>query len=178
MIWFFIFAGIIIGIFIYNSLIDRRNKVKYALAGIDALLKKRADLVPNLVNTVKGSMKHERETLKNITTIRSEILKKQKEEEKRFEDESVLGILLSEIVISTENYPELKTNQNFLHLQASLEELEEQISAGRRAYNATVYDYNNTIEMFPLSLIAKLFGYSKKAFFEHNEKKDISINSI
>ncbi len=172
MFWFFLLIASsgLVTVFIYNSLISHKNKVDYAFGGMDALLQKRTDLVPNLVSTVKGYMKNEKATLESIVAIRSEILKRGQGDLKRFQQENILALQLSNLGVSIENYPALKANQNFLDLQAALNEVEEQLAASRRAYNAAVFDYNNALEMFPYNLLASSLGYSRKNFFETTEK--------
>lgn len=169
---------IIIFVLLYNSLINRRNRVEYAFGGVDALLKKRADLIPNLVKTVKAYMKHEKDVLATITSLRAEVIQKDYPDAQRFKTEDQLSILLKRLNISVENYPHLKASENFLHLQSTLQDLEEHIAAARRAYNAAVYDYNNGIEMFPFSIVAAIMNYQKKTFFEVSEKEKNTPISI
>ena len=133
----------------YNSLIARKNQVENVFGSVDALLKKRYDLVPNLVATVKTYMKHEKAVLTEVTRLRAQAISPDVPAAEKLEIHRKMSRLLHRIMVAVEQYPELKSNQNFLHLQASLNEIEEQISAARRAYNATVTDYNNAIEMFP-----------------------------
>lgn len=163
---YIVIAACLIGILLYNSLINRKQKVAYAFGGIDALLKKRADLIPNLVNTVKGYTDHEKSILEKVTSLRREVVKDTIKDNQRFQNENLIASLLGQIAITVENYPQLKASENYLKLQQALNEIEEQISAARRAYNATVYDYNNGMEMFPFSLMAKFMHYEKKTFFE------------
>lgn len=169
-IWWLIIGVVVVFVLIYNSLISRKNKVANAYASLDVLLKKRADLVPNLVSAVKGYMTHEKDVLQTVTALRAQVIQQKFETGKRFENENQLTQLLKTISINVENYPTLKASQNFLDLQASLNEVEEQISAGRRAYNATVTDYNNGTEMFPFNLVAALLHFQKKEFFKADDK--------
>ena len=168
-----------IAILIYNHLVARKNCVEYAFSAIDVMLKKRADLVPRLVSTVKGYMTHEKEVLAKITEIRAQAISPELKEKQRFEKENILSALLSHFMITVENYPILKSNENFLQLQAALNEIEEQIAAARRAYNASVFNYNNSIEIFPSKIIADMAGYKKKIFFEipEEEKASPKINT-
>jgi len=152
-------------IFLYNNLISKKNKTEEAYSSIDVMLKKRTDLIPKLVNTVKGYMQHELETLTEITQLREKILEKNSKPEERFQLESQLGNMLGKLQVRAEAYPNLKSSENFLLLQSSLNEVEEQLSAARRAYNAAVNSFNNAIEMFPSNILGKMMGYSRKAVF-------------
>ena len=156
---------LLLGILLFNNLISKKNKVEEAYSGIDVMLKKRTDLIPRLVNTVKGAMQHERETLTELTQLREKLLNKDTSPNDRFTMENQLGKLLGNIQLRAEAYPELKANQNFALLQNSLNEMEEQLSAARRAYNAAVNSFNNGMEMFPSNIVAKLMGYTNKTLF-------------
>ncbi|WP_457638148.1 LemA family protein [Oceanithermus sp.] len=163
-----LFAGFIIAT--YNSLIARKNQIDYAQGSIDALLKKRFDLIPNLVATVKGYATHERELLEKVTELRSRI-GQAKSDDERLELEGQMSGLLGRLLVQLEAYPDLKANQNFLQLQATLNEIEEQISAARRAYNAAVVEFNNAIEMFPSNLVARWMGLKRRKVFEVEESE-------
>jgi len=152
----------------YNSLIARKNQIDYAQGAIDALLKKRFDLIPNLVATVKGYATHERELLEKVTELRSRI-GQAKNDDERLGLEGQMSGLLGRLLVQLEAYPDLKANQNFLQLQATLNEIEEQISAARRAYNAAVVEFNNAIEMFPSNLVAGFMGLKRRKVFEVEE---------
>lgn len=156
---------LLLGILLFNNLISKKNKVEEAYSGIDVMLKKRTDLIPRLVNTVKGAMQHERETLTELTQLREKLLNKETSPNDRFTMENQLGKLLGNIQLRAEAYPELKANQNFALLQNSLNEMEEQLSAARRAYNAAVNSFNNGMEMFPSNIVAKLMGYTNRTLF-------------
>ncbi len=171
MVYFVVLLALVslISLFMYNGLIRKKNQVEYAFSSIDVMLKKRYDLIPNLVNTVKKYMTFEKETLENIVALRNQAMNEKPEDRKRFAVENQITQALGQISIQFENYPDLKSSANFLQLQASLNEVEEQISAARRAYNASIFDYNNSIEMFPTSLIAGWMGYKRKASFEIDE---------
>lgn len=155
----------------YNSLIGKKNQVDYAYSGIDVQLKKRHDLIPNLVATVKQYMEHERGLLERITELRARATTSNLPESERMQAEAQLSGALRSLMIAVENYPQLKANENFLHLQASLNDIEEQIAAARRAYNAAVTDYNNAIEMFPTNLVAGMMGLKRRAVFEAEESE-------
>lgn len=175
----FIIAGMIglLLILIYNNLVGKKNQVANAFATIDVLLKKRFDLIPNLTKVVKGYMQHEADVLKRVTEMRVRALSSQMTEHETVEmDQKVTGAL-GKIMATMENYPELLASKNFLHLQASLNEVEEQISAARRAYNASVKDYNNAVEMFPGNMVAASMRYRKKIFFHVNAEEGIPVDT-
>jgi len=169
----FIIAGSIglLLILIYNNLIGKKNQVANAFASIDVLLKKRFDLIPNLIKVVKGYMEHEAAVLKRVTEIRTRALAGQMTDKETADMDREISGLLNKVMATVENYPDLKASENFLNLQASLNEVEEQISAARRAYNASVKDYNNAVEMFPGNMVAGLMGYQTKVFFQVNAKE-------
>jgi LemA protein len=156
---------------LYNSLIAKKNQVDYAFSGIDVQLKKRHDLIPNLVATVRQYMEHERGLLERITELRARAVSPNLPEGERMQVEAALSTALRSLMIAVENYPNLKANENFLHLQASLNEIEEQLAAARRAYNAAVTDYNNAIEMFPTNFVASMMGLSRRTVFEATEQE-------
>jgi LemA protein len=153
-------------ILIYNGLISKRNQVSNTFATIDVMLKKRYDLIPNLVSTVEGYATHEREVFKNVTELRAKAMTGNLSENDKIDVNNQLTAALKTIFAVSENYPDLKANQNFLHLQATLTELEEQISAARRAFNASVLEFNNAVQMFPTSIIASAMGLKTRSFFE------------
>jgi LemA protein len=171
---------IFICIILANTVVARKNQVQNAAGGLDALLKKRFDLVPNLVAAVKKYMKHERETLAAITELRARVTGGGLPEKERVDLSPRLGKLLSGLMVAVENYPALKANRNFLQLQAALNETEEQISAARRAYNAAVTDYNNVLEMFPTNVFGALLRYKPKPVYaaEENEKANINVGKL
>ena len=161
----------LIVISVYNSLVGKRNQVSNIRSGVDTQLKRRFDLIPNLVATVKQYITHERELLENISALRSGI-QKAAGDEQRFALNGDLTNLISNLNVIVENYPELKANENVMHLQKTLNEIEEQISAARRAYNAAVTDYNNAVEMFPSNIVASWARFHKAAFFEGPKGQD------
>lgn len=164
----------------FNSLISKKNQVNNAFAGIDAYLKKRYDLIPNLVATVQNHMNYEIKILTEITELRIKAMSGHLGDEEKIALNNQLSNALHSINVAVENYPEIKAGTNFLQLQASLNDIEEQISAARRAYNASVNAYNNTIEMFPTNILASIMRYKSKKYFEviENEKKNVDINSL
>lgn len=175
-------VALIVPIALYNLLISRRNQIRNIEASTDALLKKRYDLVPNLVETVKGYAKHEKEVFERVTQLRSEIMIDTGGLAAAAGLHNQLAAALGGILALAENYPDLKASDNFLHLQRSLMEIEEQISAARRAFNASVTSYNNVVETFPSNVIAGIFGFRSHAFFsidpvERGNRK-IAMNKV
>ena len=150
---------------IYNALIRLRNQVDNAWSQIDVQLKRRHDLIPNLIETAKGYMKHERETFESITKARSQAMGAKTVAESS-KAEGLLGEALSKFMLVVENYPDLKANQNFLALQEELTGTENRIAFARQSYNDQVLFYNNKIQMFPSNIIAGMFAFGKRDFFE------------
>jgi len=150
---------------IYNSLIGLRNQVDNAWSQIDVQLKRRHDLIPNLIETTKGYMQHERGTFEAITNARSQAMGAKTVAESA-KAEGVLGEALSKFLLVVENYPDLKANQNFLALHEELTSTENKISFARQNYNDQVLFFNNKIQMFPSSVIAGMFSFSKRDFFQ------------
>ena len=153
---------------VYNSLIALRNRVKDQWAQIDVQLKRRFDLIPNLVETVKGYTKHESETLEAVIKARNTYVSATVPEEQMKADVE-LTKAISKLFALTESYPDLKANTNFQALQQELTETESKIAAARQFYNDTVMVYNNKVSMVPSNIIASLFKFNKEAFFEANE---------
>ncbi len=178
-------TGLIIGIIaavalilalMFNSLIGKRNQVNNAFASIDAYLKKRYDLVPNLVAAVQTYMQHEKSTLTEITELRAKAISGNLTDDEKVELNNKMSKALHSINVAVENYPDLKANTNFLQLQAALNEIEEQLSAARRAFNAAVNSYNNAVQMFPTNIIALIMGFKSKAYFEIIEAERQNVN--
>lgn len=153
---------------VYNSLVALRNRVKDQWAQIDVQLKRRFDLIPNLVETVKGYTKHESETLEAVIKARNTYVSATVPEEQMKAD-GELTRAISKLFALTESYPDLKANTNFQALQQELTETESKIAAARQFYNDTVMVYNNKVSMVPSNIIASLFKFNKEAFFEANE---------
>jgi LemA protein len=149
----------------YNKLVERRNAVNKVFSDVEALLKKRYDLIPNLVTAVKQYASHEESVFEEIARLRNQFHATLESIPDQISIEDQIHPVLSRLFVLVENYPELKASDHFLHLQKTLVELEEQISAGRRAYNATVSQYNNLVEMVPSNLIATLFRFSIYPWF-------------
>lgn len=170
----------IILISIYNGLIRRRNEVENAFGGMDVQLKKRYDLIPNLVSSVKEYAKHEQETLRNLTELRASALNPNLSLNEKIDLDNKISSGIQGIIVSVENYPDLKANENFTHLQKSLNEVESQISAARRAFNAVVTDYNNGIQTFPNSIFANKMNMEKKEVFviPQVERENVDISKM
>lgn len=165
---------IIIGLFLmlsYNSLVVLRNRVKEASSDIQVQLKRRYDLIPNLVETVKGYAQHERETLEKVIQARNMAMSAVKGSKEQAQAENILSGTLKSLFAVSEKYPELKANENFMKLQFELTDTENKIKASRRFYNTNVLEFNNKIEMFPTNIIASMFGFQKSAFFEIDESE-------
>jgi LemA protein len=156
---------IIFVIAVYNALIRLRNQVDNSWSQIDVQLKRRHDLIPNLVETAKGYMKHERGTFEAITQARSQAMGAKTVAEAG-KAEGALGEALSKFMLVVENYPDLKANQNFLSVQEELTSTENKISFARQSYNDQVLFFNNKIQMFPSNIVANVFNFSKRDFFE------------
>ena len=159
-------ALLLIPVLMYNTLVGKRNQIHNIFATMDAMLKKRWDLIPNLVETVKGYADHERGLFEAVTEARSKAQQGKLSEDQSVGMENSFMQLLGVVRATVENYPDLKASDNFMHLQRTLNELEEQISAARRAYNASVTDYNNSVQMFPTNIIAAMFNFKEKTLFQ------------
>lgn len=161
-------------IFSYNRLVTLRARAKEAWADIDVQLKRRYDLIPNLVETVKGYATHEKEVFENVTKARASALEAEKSEDPKrvAEAENQLTQTLKSLFAVSENYPDLKASDNFIELQRELRDTEDKIQAARRFYNRNVRDLNIRIEMFPTNIIAGMLGFEKRDFFEIEDPKE------
>ncbi len=168
-----IFGGIVVlyVILAYNSLVALRQNVREAVSDIESQQKRRYDLIPNLVETVKGYAKHERETLDAVIKARNIAMSNSGNIAQQSADQNMLTDTLKSLFALSENYPDLKANQNFLELQQELTDTEDKIMASRRFYNSNVRAINIAIESFPKNIIAKLFGFKKEDFFELDESE-------
>lgn len=179
---FLISLGIllVIGILIYNSLIGKKNQVENIFAGVDTVLKKRFDLIPNLVASVERYMEHEKSTLEKVTELRAAAMKPGISDDQKIALDAKLTSALGAINLAMEAYPDLQANENVMHLQRSLNEIEEQISAARRAYNQAVTDLNNAIEMFPTNIVAGWMNLQRRAVFEITvtERQNVDVNAL
>lgn len=169
-------VGLIV-VSIFNALVRLRNQVKNAWSQIDVQLKRRHNLIPNLMETVKGYMKHERETLEGITNARSKAMSAGTVGEKASAEGELNGAM-SKFFLVVENYPDLKANQNFLSLQEELTSTENKISYSRQAYNDQVLFYNNKIEMFPSNIIAGMFSFKQSEFFEIKDAGERDVPKV
>jgi len=166
-------VALIVGIWLwvtYNSFVRRRVRVRNGYSGIDVQLKRRYDLIPNLVETVKGYAAHEREVLEAVVRARQAGIDAEGAEEQMQAENLITGTLRKLFALS-EAYPDLKANQSFLELQEALEETEDQIAAARRIYNSNVADYNQGVQVFPGLLVAGWFGFEREPFFEMEDSE-------
>ena len=164
----FLFICIIAVASIYNKLVALKNYVKEAFSTMDVYLKKRWDLIPNLIETAKGYMTHEKETLEKITTLRNlnyEMLKNKQ----KMDVNKELSLGLSTLIATAENYPELKANEHFTNLMNELSKIEDEIANSRKYYNGTVREYNTFIQMFPTCIFAAMFNFTQEEMFEAGE---------
>lgn len=153
----------------YNNLVKKKNRVEEAYSTMDVYLKKRWDLIPNLINTVKGYAAHEKETLDRITSLRSHNYDTMSLNDKMVAS-SQLSSGITRLLAVAENYPALKADSSFLNLSSQLGNIEGEIANSRKYYNAVVREYNNYIEMFPSNLVAAIFNYDKKEMFEIDDE--------
>ncbi len=166
-------------IVIYNRLVRARQMVQEGWSGIDVQLKKRANLIPNLVSAVKGYMRHERDLLEKVTELRSQALAMDKAtpaERSRIEQQ--ISSLLGRITVAMENYPDLKASRNIMELLQQLAQIEHDIQMARRYYNGTVRDNNILVESFPSNLIAQLFRFEKAEYFELEDPADRAVPKV
>jgi len=168
MIYFWIILGVLVlwAVYIYNGFITLRNRVEEAWADIEVQLKRRYDLIPNLVNTVKGYATHEGSVFENVTKARNMAMGAGGPTAEHAQAENMLTGALKSIFALAEAYPDLKANTNFLELQRELSDTENKIQAARRFYNANVRDLNTKIESFPSNVLAKMFSFGQKEFFD------------
>lgn len=171
---------LLIGIGLYNSLIGKKNQVANAFSSIDVMLKKRFDLLPNLIETVKQYMQHESSTLARIVELRSQATTGNLNTTEKIELDKQVSAGIRGLMLTVESYPELKANQNFINLQSTWTESEEQIAAARRTYNASVTDYNDAIMMFPGSIVAGMLNYQPIAVLSNTEeeRKNVSAKDL
>lgn len=161
----------------YNGLITVRNRVDEAWSDIDVQTKRRYDLIPNLVEAVKGYAKHEKQVFQDVTEARTAAMKASGDPKKMAAAENMLTDALKSVFAVAENYPELKASQNFLHLQEELTDTEDKIQAARRFYNSNVRDFNTMQQVFPTNIFARNLGFSTREFFEaaEGEKQPVKV---
>ena len=162
----------------YNGLVRKRNTVRESWADIETELKRRHDLIPNLVETVKGYAKHESETFENVIKARNAAASPHSSPEAAAHDENVLTGALRQLFALAENYPDLKANTNFLELQTELANTEDRIQRSRRFYNSNVRDFNNQVETFPSNIVAGMFGFEKSEFFEIEDEAEREVPKV
>ena len=153
-------------VILYNSLVSKRNQVEGSFAQIEVQLKKRYDLVPNLVETVKGYARHERDTLEQVIRLRNAAVEQRLDTDHKILQNNAFSKALGALIVRMEAYPDLKANENYLMLMRSLNDIEEQISAARRFFNSATEQYNNAVQMFPSNLVAGAFAFRRKPYFE------------
>jgi LemA protein len=170
----------LVAVAMYNRLVGRRNNVDQAFATVDVLLKKRYDLLPNLVETVKVYMNYEKDLLTNITDLRSRAMLQGISDGEKIKVENEMIRQLAGLKVAVENYPDLKASQNFINLQGSWNELEGQISGARQTFNTSVLNYNNSVQMFPSNIVANLMGFQTKTMFElpDPERQNVSAKEL
>ncbi len=170
---------VLYGITLFNGLVKNRQMVGEGWSGIDVQLKRRADLIPNLLESVKGYMAHEKGVLEEVTRLRTAAMgATNASPEERAKVEGALTAALGRLMAVAENYPDLKASQNFLEFQKSLQDTENEISMARRYYNGAVRNNNVAVETFPGNLIASRFGFSKSEFFEIEEAADRAVPKV
>ena len=178
-----IVAIVIIGLIImsmYNGLIRKKNEVENAFGGMEMQLKKRYDLIPNLISIVKQYMTHEKELLTKVTELRSQAMSSKVSNEQKVDLDNQITAAMKGIMVAVESYPDLKTNENFMNLQKTMNEVESQISAARRAYNASITDFNYNVQMFPSSIVAGMMKLSTKKVFQIPEVQhdNMKVNDL
>jgi len=177
MVWIILLVVVlIVGLLIalYNKLAQQKVLVNEASADIETFLKQRYDMIPNLVEIVKGYAKHEQDTFTKVTEMRTKAMSAGTLEEKMKYEKELSGAVTNLLAVA-ENYPELKANENFKELQTGLKDLEDNIQKSRRFYNGTVRDFNSMIAVFPNNLIAGIFGYKAMSFFEASEEEKENV---
>ena len=180
--WLYIIIAIVVVLLLlvfttYNSFVKLNNKVEEAFSTMDVYLKKRWDLIPNIVETVKGYAKHEKSTLEEVINLRNSSYDKMNTNDK-VETNNKLSQGISKLMAIAESYPELKANENFKDLSNQLTRVEDDIANARKYYNGTVRIYNDKVQMFPSNIIAGIFGYKVKNMFEanENERENVKVN--
>lgn len=171
----YIFIGLIVVIgayllFTYNSLVTLRERIKEALSSIDVQLKRRAELIPNLIETVKGYAKHEKSVFENVTKARASLMHAKTPQDKAVAN-NMLADALKTLFAVAENYPDLKASENFKQLQEELSDTEDKIAYSRQFYNSNVLEYNTSIKQFPNVFIANMFNFKEEEFFESEPEK-------
>lgn len=164
----------------YNGLIKKKNHVDEAFSGMDVALKKRHDLLPNLIETVKAYMTHEKDLLVKVTELRSRAMNPNLTVNEKVAAENQLSQAVGGIMIAIEKYPDIKANTNFMQIQTTMNDVEFEISGARKVYNSKVTDFNNAVEMFPTNLMAKMMGLARRLFFEipDTERQNVDVKTL
>lgn len=182
MFFIVLLLGIVAFVFFvsYNSIVIKRNAVENAYSGLDAVLKKRYDILPNVVASVQQSMQFEGNTLEKIVSLRNQTSTSNLQSEERIQKENELSSLLSKVLVTVESYPELKSNKSLMHLQRTILDVEEDIALARKTFNASVLAYNNQIETIPSVWVAKEMGATRKSYFEAvaTERDNVSVKDL
>mgnify|MGYP001220274912 CR=1 FL=1 len=167
-------------VMMYNGLIKKKNYVNEAFSGMDVALKKRHDLLPNLIETVKAYMKHEKDLLTEITALRSRAMNPNLSVDEKVAVENKLNTAIGGLMVAVERYPDLKANQNFMQIQNTMNDVEFEIAGARKNYNSTVTDFNKAVEMFPTNIMAKFMGLKQRLFFEipEVERENVDVKSL
>lgn len=174
-----IVIAVLYGVMVYNGLVRARQMAEEAWSGIDVQLKRRADLIPNLIETVKGYAAHEKGTLEEVVKLRNQAQAVPAGDvAARGQAEGLLGAALGRLLALAEAYPDLKANQNFAELQRSLETIEGEIQMSRRYYNGAARDLNVKVESFPSNLVARQFGFAKRDYFEITNEADRAVPTV
>ncbi len=169
-------AVVLILILMYNSLIGKKNEVENIFASVDTVLKKRYDLIPNLVEAVAKYMDHEKSLLQKVTELRAQGMRPDLSQKEKISIDKQMSSAIGSIMVAVEDYPDLKANENMMHLQRTLHEVEAQISAARRAYNQAVTNFNNAIEMIPTNVMATMMKYERKDVFDISEEERDNVS--
>jgi LemA protein len=175
LVWGSLVLVIILVIFLYNNLIRLRNLVDNAFSSTDVILKKRYDLIPNLVETVKGYMDYEESVLKTVTELRIQALDNNTSIDQKIEIDKNISSNVNKIFALSENYPDLKASENFLKLQTAIIDVEDEIAAARRSFNAATTEYNININVFPNNIFANLLGFDKVSLFETKDTANVTV---
>jgi LemA protein len=173
----FVVMVLFVGAAQYNRLVRSKQMAQEGLSGIDVQLKRRADLIPNLIEAVKGYMGHERGVLEKVTELRAQSMKAESVAEKG-QVEGMLSRALGNLFAVAENYPDLKASQNFIELQKSLADIEEQIQLSRRYYNGSVRNLNILVDSFPSNIVARMFGFTSMEYFELEDAADRAVPKV
>ncbi len=167
--------AIVLVIFLYNNLIRLRNFVNNAFSSTDVILKKRYDLIPNLVNTVKGYMNYEEDILTQLTELRGQALNFNTSMDEKIKIDKDISLDMNKIFAISEGYPELKASENFLKLQTAIIDIEDELAAARRTFNAAATEYNINIKVFPNNIFANLFNFTETSLFETKDKANVEV---